>query len=303
MKLILKITPCLIASCLQMSAETVIITTVPDETRPMAPLKSLGGIPLDETAQIRVGAFPGMSDDQLLDLAASGGLTQVSNAFSPFGVAASVGQGVDGEAGGFEISIRNTDAASLDGEVISLLLQTQNGEFLIARFNGRFFQAQTETGLEPFHSLHLADADLVTGSRVGSFNFFTSPTPTVGSYTTWLSGFPNITSPALKLPESDADGDGSSNFLEYATGGDPSSAGDPPACEILPDGNGGMWVRFRRVPGLGSARYAPQFSLDLQNPWLDAGQDVEPDPLNSEILLLQLAPPLEPARFFRLLVE
>lgn len=303
MKPILKITPWLIASCLPLSAETVIITTVPDETRPMEPLTSLGGIPLDETAQVRVGAFSGMSDDELLDLAADGGLTEVSAAFSPFGATASIGQGVDGEAGGFEISIRDTGAASLAGEVISLLLETQGGEFLIARFHGIFFQAQTETGLEPFHSLHLADADLITGSRIGSSKLSTSPAPEVGSYTTWLAGFASITNAALKLPGADADGDGRSNFLEYATGGNPASSGDAAACEILPDGAGGMWVRFRRVPGLGSVRYTPQFSPDLQSPWSEITQPVEPDPGNAAILRLQLAPPMTPAGFFRLLVE
>jgi hypothetical protein len=300
---ILKITPFIIASCLTLSAKTVIITTLPDETRPLAPLTSLGGIPLDGTAQVRVGAFPGIGDDALLDLAASGGLLGISGAFSPFGAAATIGQGVDGAAGGFEISIRDSDSASLDGEVISLLLQTQSGEFLIARFKGSLFQAQTETGLEPLHSLHLADADLITGSRTGLSELSTSTAPAVGSYTTWLAGFPSVTNPALKLPEADADGDGRSNFLEYATGGNPSSSGDAPACEILPDGSGGMWLRFRRVPGLGLLRYQPQFSPDLQIPWADATQTVEPDPGNAAILRLQLAPPLAPVGFFRLLVE
>ncbi len=302
MTLISKITPFIIASCLTLSAETVIITTVPDETRPLAALTSLGGIPLNGTAQIRVGAFPNMGEDELLDLAASGGLSGISGAFSPFGTAATIGQGVDGAAGGFEISIRDTDSASLDGELISLLLQTQSGEFLIARFKSRAFQAQTETGLEPLHSLHLADADLVTGSRTGVSELSTSTAPAVGSYSTWMAGFPTITNPDLKLPGADADGDGRSNFLEYATGGNPASSGDAPACEILPDGSGGMWLRFRRVPGLG-LRYQPQFSPDLQIPWADTTHDVEADPGSTAILRLQLAPPLAPAGFYRLLVE
>jgi len=288
---------------LPLAAETVIITSVPEENRPLAPLTSLGGIPLDGTAQVRVGAFPGIDDDELLDLAATGGLPAVSGAFTPFGATASIGQGVDGAAGGFEISIRDTGAAAVDGEVISLLLQTQGGEFLIARFNGQFFEPQTETGLEPLHSLHLADADLITGSRLGSSELSTSPAPAVGSFTTWLAGFSSITNPALKLPDADADGDGRSNFLEYATGGNPTSSGDAPACEILPDGVGGMWVRFRRMPGLGPVRYTPQFSADLQSPWRGTALPVAADPGNPAILRLQLVPPMTPAGFFRMRVE
>lgn len=303
MKPILKITPWLIASCLSLSAETVIITTLADETRPMAPLTSLGGIPLDESAQVRVGAFSGLSDSALLDLAAANGLAGISSAFAPFGATASIGQGANGTAGGFEISIRDTGAEALDGEVISLLLQTQGGEFLIARFHGSVFQAQTATGLEPLHSLHLAAAALISGSRIGASKLSTSPAPAVGSFSTWLAGFTSITDPNLKLPTADADGDGRSNFLEYATGGDPASSGDAAACEITPDGSGGMWVRFRRQPGLGLARYTPQFSLDLQGPWMETIPLLEPDPGNAAILRLQLAPPLTPARFFRLLVE
>jgi len=99
------------------------------------------------------------------------------------------------------------------------------------------------------------------------------------------------------------DGDGRSNFLEYATGGNPTASGDALACDILTDATGGMWVRFRRLPGLGSVRYRPQFSVGLQSPWLETTLPVAPDPTNPAILRLRLAPPLAPARFSRLLVE
>jgi hypothetical protein len=300
---ILKIASFIVASYLPLSAEIVIITSVPEETRPIAPLTSLGGIPLDGTAQVRVGAFPGVVDDALLDLAATAGLSGVSGAFSPFGATASIGQGVGGAAGGFEISIRDTTSSSLAGEVISLLIQTQNGEFLVARFSGRLFQLQTATGLEPLHSLHLADAHLIAGNRVGSARFSTSPAPAVASFTTWIAGFPTITNPALKLPEADADGDGRSNFLEYATGGNPSVAGDAAACKFQREGDGSMWVQFYRMPGLGSVRYTPQFSADLQSPWLETTLPAEPDPGNAAILRLPLTLPLAPAGFFRLAVE
>jgi hypothetical protein len=291
------------ALCLPVSAETVVITTVPEENRPLSPLTSLGGIPLDANTQVRVGAFSGLDNDELLDLASDAGLTAVLGAFSSFGSAASIGQGVDGAAGGFEISVREANSVPWDGEAISLLLQSPNGEFLIARFNGRVFQSQSETGLETLHLLHLADAELVAGNRTSTSKFSTSPAPGVGSFTTWIEGFASITIPAMKLPGADADGDGRSNFFEYATGGNPTSTADTRTCDILPDGLGGMWVRFRRQPGLGAVRYTPQFSPDLQDPWISAAPSVQPDPEDASVLRLRLAPPLAPLGFFRLVVE
>jgi hypothetical protein len=286
-----------------LTGETVIVSTVPDETRSFPALTSLGGVPLDQTAQIRIGAFVGMSDDAILDMAATGGLTGINAAFSPFGATAFVGQGVDGDAGGFEVSFKDNDADFVSGEVISLLLQTQSGEFLIARFNGKLFQGQTETGLEPLQTLHLADAKPVTGNRIFPTGLTTAAAPPIGSYHSWITSFPAITDPDLRLAHADADGDGLSNFLEYATGGDPVTAGDSPACEIGPDGSGGMWVRFRRVSGLGAVRYTPQLSLAPATSWIDASPLVEPDPADASILRLQIVPPLDPFKFFRLLVE
>ena len=222
-------------------AETVILTTVPDDERHLEPITSLGGIPLDAGAQVRIGAFPGMDDAALLDSAAADG---AAAAFVPFATAAAVGQGVGGVAGGFEVSFRDVDANGLAGEVISLMVETGDGEFLITRFPGETFSATSETGLEPLRTLHLADATLVVGSRIGEAMLSTSPPPATGSYASWIAGFPTITDPALRAPNADADGDGRSNFLEYATGGDPTNPGDAPACEIVPDGVGASGCGF-----------------------------------------------------------
>lgn len=291
-----------LAPLMPLAAETVIVSTVPDETRSIEPLASFGGIPLDETARIRVGAFPGLDDDALLDLASSDGLAGVDDAFAPFGDAAFIGQGVQGEAGGFEISARDTGAEALDGETIGILIDTEEGEFLIARFEGVHFEAQTATGLEPLHALHLADARLVAGSRIGAARISTAPAPQVGSFASWIAGFPALVDPDRLLPGADPDRDGRSNFLEYATGGNPAAHGDLPACEILSDGEGGMWVRFRRVPGLGAVRYTPFSSPDLAGPWVDLSLAVEPDPNDPAILRVRRPAPLDDTEFFRLLV-
>lgn len=285
-------------------AGTVVITSVPDEVHVIEPLTSLAGVPLEVGTQVRVGAFPGLDDDQLLDTAAQGGLAQVSAALVPFGSPCSIGQGVEGAAGGFEIAVKDSGAASAwAGETVSLLIQTPGGEFLVARFDGKLFEVESETGLEPLLSLHLADARIIVGSRIGGAKLATSTAPPVGSFGNWLAGFPAITDPALKLPAADADSDGRSNFLEYATGGDPSSSGDPAPCSLQPAAEGGFWIRFSPVPGLGAIRYALESSQDMSAPWLEAEGDIEPDPEDPSSMRLRLPVPLSASGFFRLNVE
>lgn len=283
-------------------AGTVIITSVSDEVRGPKPLTSLAGIPLAEGTQVLVGAFPGLSDDGIQDGAAQGGLAQVTAAFVRFGAVCAIGQGVDGAAGGFEIAVKDKTPAPWVGEPISLLILAANGEFLVARFEGTKFKAETVTGLEPLLSLHLADAKVLVGNRLGREKLATAAAPLIGSFNTWVTGYSAIIDPALRLPAADADSDGRSNLLEYATGGNPASGADPLPSEILPDGQGGLWIRFRYVPGLGPIRYRVESSGTPADPWLETDGTLESDPENPATLRLHLTPPLDPTRFFRLQV-
>ena len=131
----------------------------------------------------------------------------------------------------------------------------------------------------------------------------TSTALPVGSFGNWLAGFPTITDPALKLPSADADSDGYSNLLEYATGGNPSSAGDPAPCLLQPAAEGVFWIRFSRVPGLGMIRYALESSRDMSAPWLEAEGDIEPATEDPASMRLRLPVPLSSSGFFRLNVE
>ena len=72
------------AATLSLMAGTVLITSVPDSEHRLESLTSLDGISLAEDTQVFVGAFPGLSDDQVLDLASQGGLAQISSAFVPY---------------------------------------------------------------------------------------------------------------------------------------------------------------------------------------------------------------------------
>ena len=291
------------------SAGTVVITSLPDEDHPLQPLGTLDGTALSGASEIQVGAFPGMDADELLDAAASGGFAGLSAAFVSFGDSYGMGDGALGENGSFEISVRQKLEASgspLAGEEISLLIK-QGNEFLVARFPSQLFEADPETGLEPLKALHLADSKLIVGNRYGSTKLVTSPPPTKGSFNTWIEGFQGITDPALKLRDADADGDGRSNFLEYATGGDPASPTDPAPCQIFADGDS-RWVKFCREAGVGTIDYTVKFSASLSASWSTMDGDFEPDPdppvagdLNW--MRLRVSPTADPHRFFRLEVK
>jgi hypothetical protein len=288
---------------------TVVITSLSDEQHPLAPLCMLDGSPLLEDAVVMVGAFPGLSDDEILNESATGSYSQVATAFRPFGKSCAIGEGAAGSSGDFEIAVREAlvnETSPWNGEEVSVLIQRGNGaEFLVARFKGIVFEADSDTGLESFLSLHLASAKVIVGNCYGGTQITTTPPPSACSFNVWIEGFRNITNAGQRLPEADADGDGRSNLLEYATGGNPSSPTDLPPCQIIRDEGGDYWVRFSRVVGVGSIRHTIEFSTSLDLTWKDLLGDVEldPNPPDSEFLKwmrMKIPAPLGANGFFRI---
>lgn len=289
----------------------MVITSLPDEEHPLDPLTAVDGIPLAAGSLVQVGVFPGLTDDEVLDAAASGGLTGVLGSWVGFAGAQAIGDGVDGAAGGFEIALRQAlpTASPLVGEEVSLVAQNAGGqEFFVARFKGVRFAADPDTGLEQVLSLHLADARAITGTRYGRTRLATSTAPARGSFETWMDGFPGITDPHLKHPDADADGDGRSNYLEYVTGSSPVSATEPQPCQLISDG-GGFWIRFSRAAGLGNAQPMVEMSGDLISAWekLDGVLETDPNPPSAGSLeWMRIRLPQDPGgqplprQFFRL---
>jgi hypothetical protein len=307
MKSIILTVLCTFAACHPLVAGTVVLTSLPDDDHPLGPLTSLAGLPLGAGTTIRVGAFPGMSDDALLDAAATGGFAAVSLSFLPFGDPRTIGEGAAGAAGAFEVALKQATAGSpLVGEEVALLVEKNGGqEFLVARFIGQLFEADSDTGLEPLLSLHLADARIIVGNRYAGPHFATSPAPERGSYTSWIAGFSNISDPAMKLPEADADGDGRSNFLEYVTAGNPDSGADAVPCRIDRDPSGDFWIRFSRSVGIGNATHGIETSADLATPWQWLPGVPEPDPeppvaSSLDWMRIRVPAPLPAKAFFRL---
>ncbi len=220
------------------------------------------------------------------------------------------GDGADAAPGSFEISARQairSPGSPLVGERISLLITRSGGqEILIARFDASNFIGDSGSGIEQVATLHLADARIIVGNHFSPSKLATAPPPKVGSFSTWIDSFTAITDPALKSRSADADGDGRSNFLEYATGGNPSSGSDAAASQLHEDATGSLWFRFKLEPGIGSIRSVAQSSGDLLTPWTTLGNIPEPDPdLNSggseTWLRVRIPMPLAPNGFFRVM--
>lgn len=264
-----------------LTAGTVVVTSLPDEEHPWEALTALDGIPLTAGTAVRVGVFPDMTDDQVLDAAAEG-WEELDAQFVEFGSPRNIGDGVDGVAGRFEIALSEDVPVGSPwvGEEVSLIVRKEGGqEFMVARFKGIEFAADPDTGIEQVLSLHLADARAITGNRNAALQLATAPAPEVGGFGTWMAGFPAISDPLLKLPAADADGDGRSNFLEYVTGADPGSGSDPQACQIYAEG-AELWVRYPRIPGMGDLQPVLESAADPGAAWqrLGSPSEAEPDP-------------------------
>ncbi|WP_265594128.1 hypothetical protein [Haloferula sp. BvORR071] len=276
----MKIPPLLLlalATGVPLHAGTVVVTSLPGDFAAPQSLRSFRGLPLGPETTIQLGAFPAMSDDQVLDLA-TGGYSALLAAWLPFGTARSMGEGAGDQEDSFEIAVQqDISASALAGQEISILIR--NGqEFLVARFKAQSFAADTETGLEQVATLQLRDAKMIVGNRLGPQVIATSTTPAVGSYGSWMAAYAAaITDETLREPEADADGDGLSNFLEYATGGNPVLGADSSVCRISEDEIGHPWFSFRSQPGLGGIGLSLGSSPDLQE-WSDFAGDLEWDP-------------------------
>lgn len=289
-----------------LEAGTLVVTALPgDEAVPQL-LRTLEGQPLGSTATVQLGAFPGMSDDQVLDLATQG-YAALSASWRPFGEAREMGSGAGDQAGSFEIAAQQEipeSGSALAGQEISIIIKN-GAEFLVARFKGKTFASDTETGLEQVAVLQLRDAKLIVGNRLGPQAIATASTPAVGSYGTWMASFTGITEEALQLPNADPDHDGISNFMEYATGGNPADGSDTGLCRIFADESSHLWLGVRRQAGLGWIDHEIQASSDV-SAWSPFSAELQWDPAPPDAkswLRVRVPDTMGPAGFFRLEVS
>lgn len=131
------------------------------------------------------------------------------------------------------------------------------------------------------------------------------------TYDIWLSEFfnPSEITAGLSDPDADPDGDGISNFMEYAWGTNPKVANGPsPRLPVVVPGSeeGSITFRFTTDADLLDLSYVVQTSVDL-NEWenVDSSELVEVE-TNGSLVTYELeipAPLADPSKFYRVQVD
>jgi len=110
----------------------------------------------------------------------------------------------------------------------------------------------------------------------------------------WLGKFFDPGSPESD-EAADPDGDGQSNLLEYAFGGDPRQPGAGPAPSLSLEADGRIRMVYQRKAGREDLRFRPFVSVDLEQ-WQEPtvlGESVAPASGDRESVTLDLAPPFD----------
>lgn len=187
-----------------------------------AQLLDTRGQPIPAGAWMQVGTFGGRSAAEITALCA-GGASEVVAALSPFGDASSVGTGSGGSAGNIEFAASAPLANSLSNVyavVLNAAIITDAAEMLVLKLADGL-PADDPSGLEGYLAVHLRDAVPVFGTTAP--NGLTTATWLTG-FEGWIAGrLPSGTPSGRRLENSDPDGDGLPNLVEYALGSD---AGD-----------------------------------------------------------------------------
>jgi hypothetical protein len=238
---------------------SLVVSSRPGSANPESRVLSASGLPLPAETRCQALALSG-------ELTPGCGATAAAALFVPFGNPVSLTQ-----PGTIEREIRRTlNAANdqgLNGQAIRLLfyngaMPSQASEWLLVEFPAAWFARDSALGLETQRSLHLANAVPLIGSRdaQGQLRAALTPGPT---FAEWIQAALPSAMPAARAAGEDPDGDGVSNFMEFAQGRNPSlreapstlllrhsprpgyfllgwQAADPPNAELFPEASDGL---------------------------------------------------------------
>ena len=238
------------------------------------------GDPLPGGSRGLLGAFPGMTDEQIVNLLNSAGRYALLGSFLQIGEPFAVGQGSAGEGGYFEVSAHESLSAvggmsEARGEAPFIILfnapEFWNAtEILVLKLADVAFPTDPDIGLETYLAVHLRGAEAVVGTRdaVGFLASKFPPGETV-AFADWIIARLGAGAPAANLlPLADPDQDGLTNLAEFGMGLDPGKAemiGDLPTPSIT-DGDTLEFVFEYRTNAVGLV-VTVERSDTLNGPW------------------------------------
>ena len=250
------------------AASLAVVSNLEQAQQASSQLRDSGGVLLPLGCAVRVVTFPGKSQSEVIELAASG-LPALLGAALTFGQPSVVGEGSD-VAGTFEFQSGAALAAPLEGGHV-LVTNAASTELLLLRLS-QAIPADELAGPEGHIAVHLDDAEVVFGSR-GASGFATAVSPVVvppTPYESWIQSELGAWIPlADRLPGADADRDGVVNLIEYATGTDPGDGGSRFAIRLRRSPEGTHFVQYLRRTGDASLVYAAERLLNEgDGPWI-----------------------------------
>lgn len=207
------------------------------------------GVPLAAGCLARLLVFPGKSPAEVAALASSG-LESLLAGSQAFGAPSFVGAGA-AQPGRLEFEA-GQGLAQPQGGLHLLVLDsaapaTATG-FLLLRLP-LVLPADELTGPEAYAAVHLADAEVVFGTR-NAAGFATAPAGSPSGYEIWIGGLLGEGySDEDRHPDADPDHDGRANLIEYATGTSPAHSTPAECLKLERDANGVARVIYLRRGG------------------------------------------------------
>ncbi|WP_193214436.1 hypothetical protein [Luteolibacter marinus] len=295
----------LLAAAQPLSASVAVVSNLEQPGDTSTALRSSDGALLPSGCPAQLVTFPGMTGQEVGDLAA-GGWSALMEIADPFGTIATISEG-SGESGTIEFQSESPLSESLSG--LYLMVSTGDASEVLVLSLPITIPADDLAGPAPVISIHLDQATVVFG-QTSDQGFFTvvAPAVQVPGYETWiLEQLGEASLEADRAPEADADRDGIANLMEYATGSLPGVGESRTDLRLLPSGSGTYVLQYLRRTDDPSLVYsAEEAETGSVFTWVPlAGSPVTLDSLPAPEFYEWVEQPLSPGTtgFARLKVE
>lgn len=240
----------LCAAVLPAHASNVVVSNLGSAGGGSTVLASSSGTPLQPGSLVCLGTFPGLAAAAIRELAEQGP-AQLGTALVSFGASSSIGTGAQGTPGTIEFTANQATPAG-EEELYAVVLNGSTAgastESLVLKL-GNTVPIDDASGLPGYLAVHLRHAEVVFGSATDSGFATAAAAGEPTGYDAWITATLGAgASPDDLLPDADADGDGLSNFTEYAFGSEANSGASLAQVEII-EVEGQLHARYLRRAG------------------------------------------------------